>query len=152
MNTSTDTRFDDENIKQAIQQLIIDESDPKEKLRLLMLLQLNSSLVANVVAVRNLTTEFKEHRTEFDSHVKAEEKLMNTGRGSIWSVIALIGFIQAVSGYVFTQHMSRFDQMSAIAVEAHDDNVAQTERIKNLDEKFNRVVDKLDKVITSSGK
>lgn len=147
--TSIDTRFDDENIKQAVQQLIIDEQDPKEKLRLLMLLQLNSSLVSNVIAVRNLTGEFKEHRLEFEGHVKAEEKLVNTGRGALWAVIGLIGFVQAISGYVFTQQMSRFEQISEIAVKAHDDNVAQTVQIKGLDEKFIRIIDKLDKVIIS---
>jgi hypothetical protein len=148
--STKDVRFDDENIKQAIQQLIVDEEDPKEKLRLLMLLQLNTSLLANVVAVRNLTVEFKEHRLEFETHVKAEEKLINTGRGAIWAVIALIGFVQATSGYIFTQHMDKFDQVSRIAVQSHDDNVLQGERIKTMDEKFNRLIDQLTK--SNSGK
>lgn len=143
--TSIDTRFDDENIKQAVQQLIIDEQDPKEKLRLLMLLQLNSSLVSNVVAVRNLTGEFKEHRLEFEGHVKAEEKMINTGRGAIWAVIALIGFVQAISGYVFTSHMDRFDRVAAISVETHEDIEIHKERLKNLDDKFSRLIDQLSK-------
>ena len=143
--TTLDTRFDDEHIKEAIQQLIIEEEDPKEKLRLLMLLQLNSSLVSNVIAVRNLTGEFKEHRLEFEAHLRSEEKIINTGRGALWAVVALIGFIQLTTGYIFNQHMNRFDTVYSTVTTDHTENIIQSDKIKVLDEKFNRVLDKLDK-------
>jgi hypothetical protein len=143
---SDEGRFDDESIKEEVHQMIIEESDPKEKVRLLMLMQLNTTLVSNVIAVRNLTTEFKEHRLEFDSHIKEEERIINTGRGAIWAVIALIGFIQMVTGYLFTQHMDRFDKIYAMATVDHNKNEIQDLAIKNMEDKFTRVLDKLDRI------
>lgn len=128
-------RFDDENIKREVQQLIISEPDPKEKVRLLMLLQLNTSLVSNVVAVRNLTKEFKEHRMEFEAHLAAEEKLVNTGRGAIWAALILVGAIQFGSSYILNNLVTKLEAAHVVATEAAVTNRLQDEKIRSLEER-----------------
>jgi hypothetical protein len=130
----------DEDMKHDIEKMIIEEADPKEKVRLLVLMQLNSSLVDNVVAVRTLTAEFKSHRIEFEDHVHKEEKLMAAGRGAMWGVLILMGCIQALSGYIFTQHMKAFDRVEQVAQEANS-------LAKLQDQRFNDLLNKIEKAI-----
>lgn len=93
-------RKSDMDAKAEIQRLIQDESDPRERARLLILLQLNNTLVDHVCATRELTTEFREHREEFVEHVHKEERRQSWGQGALWSAIALLAVIEGLIMYI----------------------------------------------------
>lgn len=95
----------DQEIRDKLQSLIEQESDPKERARLLIMLQISDILIDNVRAVRGLSDELHTHRTEFSAHMTKELELINQGKG-MWRAFALsIGVIQAVIGYTFYQHL-----------------------------------------------
>jgi hypothetical protein len=108
-------RHNDEDVKSLIQRLIEDEPDARERIRLLILLQLNSTLVDNVVAVRELTKEYKGHREEFEQHVEKDRLMVAYGRGALWAAVILVGVIQVMVGFVLKQHMEEFKHVATIS-------------------------------------
>ena len=100
------SRQSDEDMQKKIEELIEDESDPRERARLLILLAISRTLVDNVVAVREVTDEFRSHREEFDRHLAAEQAMLNQGRGAMRLAMAAIFLIQSVFGYVFIEHVT----------------------------------------------
>ncbi len=107
----------DEDIQRKIEELIEAESDPRERARLLILLAISRTLVDNVVAVREVTEEFRSHRLEFETHREEQLKLINQGRGA-WKVIGVaVLIIQGVLGYVLAEHMSIVNRIQGEVME-----------------------------------
>lgn len=80
----------DKEIRDRLQELIEAEPDARERSRLLIMMQISTTLVDNVRAVRGLTEEMHTHRSDFAEHVKKELELYNQGKG-MWRVIT--GFL-----------------------------------------------------------
>lgn len=79
-----------------IEQMIIDEPDTKQRAFLVVLNSINQSLQANTTLTQSVSTKLEEHLTNFEEHAKAEEALMNKGRGA-WKVAAwVIGIAQCI--------------------------------------------------------
>lgn len=129
----TDRRID-EDVRDQINKLILEEQDPRERARLLILLQLNNSLVDNVVAVRELTNEFRGHKVEFEQHVAATMKFVSYGRGAMWGVISMLALMQAVGGYIFSTHMEEF--------RAVRDGEAKTSEVVKVHQEHHRMEEK----------
>ena len=118
MTTPAEARMADFKFEERIEHLISEEEDPKEKIRLLLMMRLNTTLVDNVVAVRKLTESFSEHRTEFEDHVRKDLKAMYFRRGAVWASIGLLGIIQSLCLYLVFQHID-FDRQVHKVVEEH---------------------------------
>lgn len=110
-----EARRTDVNSHAEIEALIREEPDPRERARLLVLLQLNAVLVDNVTATRGLADQFKAHRAEFEAHARVEEGLLNKGRGAMWVAIILSGVIQALVIFQATQALDAIREIGALA-------------------------------------
>lgn len=142
------TRLSDEDAHKRIEDMLRDENDPKERMRLLLLLRLNDVLTDNVVATRELTQEFKNHRGEFnvhqdkfDQHVADERVLIAKGRVALWVAVGFVGLVQAMGGYIINKHLGELSM--AIAVSA--DNRAYIEGHKKEHAALERRLDALER-------
>lgn len=120
--TSKEQRVTDDDAHKKIEQLLENEADPHERVRLIVLMRLNDVLVDNVVATRALTTEFREHRAEFnshqqrfDTHVINERVMIAKGRGAMWAAVALLGVIQVLGGYIVNGHLQELRTAVSLA-------------------------------------
>lgn len=103
-------------MQQKIEALIQDESDPRERARLLILYQIATVLIDNVSAVRETTDEFRNHRVEYEGHVKREEAYINQGRG-MWRVVgAIVVVAQGTLGYLYYEHVDAMRELQTIVV------------------------------------
>lgn len=107
-------RMLDKEIRDRLQELIEAEPDARERSRLLIMLQISTTLVDNVRAVRGLTEEMHTHRADFAQHIKKELELYNQGKG-MWRVIT--GFL-AVAQIVMTGMFFTYQSDMKSVVEA----------------------------------
>jgi hypothetical protein len=93
---STDGLNDD------IEEMIISESDPKQRAFLIVLNSINKSLIANTDTIRDVSNKLETHLQHFEEHTRAEEALMNRGRGAWWIASWVIGVVQVVGLGIWT--------------------------------------------------
>ena len=72
-----------------INQLIADESDPKQRAFLIVLHNINLSLEANTKTVRDIGDRLEEHITKFTDHANNEQIMVAQGKGA-WRVMAWV--------------------------------------------------------------
>ena len=72
-----------------INQLIADESDPKQRAFLIVLHNINLSLEANTKTVRDIGDRLEEHITKFTDHANNEQIMVTQGKGA-WRVMAWV--------------------------------------------------------------
>lgn len=78
-----------------ISEMIKQENDPKIRLQLMVLYNINLSLIANTETVNDIDTQLKTHLEEYSKRTATEEALINRGKGA-WKVLAWVGgFAQA---------------------------------------------------------
>ena len=79
-----------------IDQMIMQEDDPKQRAFLIVLNNINKSLIANTDTIRDVSEKLDAHLTSYEQHVEKEDALFNRGRGA-WRVVAwVIGVVQVV--------------------------------------------------------
>ena len=79
-----------------INQLIADESDPKQRAFLIVLHNINLSLEANTKTVKDIGDRLEEHITKFTDHANNEQIMVAQGKGA-WRVMAwVLGVAQLV--------------------------------------------------------
>jgi len=79
-----------------IDQMIMQEDDPKQRAFLIVLNNINKSLIANTDTIRDVSEKLDAHLTSYEQHVEKEDALLNRGRGA-WRVVAwVIGVVQVV--------------------------------------------------------
>jgi hypothetical protein len=89
-----------------IEQMIIEEPDPKQRAFLVVLNSINQSLQANTVLTQTVSSKLEKHLTNFEEHAREEEALMNKGRGA-WKVAAwVIGIAQVIGVAVWVDARS----------------------------------------------
>lgn len=87
-----------------IEEMISNEPDQRQRAQLMVLYNINLSLMANTRTIQDVKLDFDEHRTAYEERTAREAALMNRGIGA-WKVIAwVLGLAQAVllagAGYV----------------------------------------------------
>lgn len=80
-----------------IEQMIADEDDHKQRAFLIVLNSINNSLIANTHTIREVSTKLETHLTNFETHTKEEDALLNKGRGA-WKVVAWVVTVAQVIG------------------------------------------------------
>ncbi len=76
--------------------MILEENDPKQRAFLIVLNAINNSLVANTDTIREVSSKLETHLTNFDEHTRAEDALLNKGRGAWHIVVWVIGVAQVI--------------------------------------------------------
>ncbi len=72
-----------------IEHLIAEEQDPKQRVYLIVLNNLNNSLVANTETIRSVSAKLDTHLTNFETYTKDKDEMLNKGRG-MWKVAAWV--------------------------------------------------------------
>lgn len=108
-------------MQEKIKDMIEQEPDPRERMRLLILLQISSILVDNVAAVQGLSDRLDVHDIKFDTHVDEESKLINQGRG-MWRVMVFALLLaQGAIGYLYVDTINVLKQMqTSISTNSRD--------------------------------
>ncbi len=124
-------------IQEQIEKLIAQASDPKDRVFLMIMNKMASSLDVNTELTRTLSEELKTHTTKFDLHEKKEEKIYNRGWGVAWAGVALIGAIQVLGTFILLKHFAETEQMreelnQAITdIATHKEHHRQEERFRD---------------------
>lgn len=90
-----------EAIEEKIIALIEKTEDTKDKAFLLILMKLNDSITNNTVNTNKVAIKLKEMSTTFETHIKADEALLNRGKGWRDVLVWVVGVAQAISIYMF---------------------------------------------------
>lgn len=99
-------RRHDDGGKTEIDDLIKLENDPKTRAILLVLQNINVSLMANTQAVNDTDTQLKAHMTEVKKQAEINNALINKGKG-MWNVISiLLAMVQAGLVYFMTMYLA----------------------------------------------
>lgn len=85
-----------------IDQLIMQEDDPKQRAFLIVLNSINNSLIANTETIKDVSEKLDTHLTSYEKHVEQEDALLNKGRGA-WKVMAwVISGVQVIGLGIWT--------------------------------------------------
>ena len=115
-------RRHDDGGKTEIDDLIKNENDPKTRAILLVLQNINVSLMANTQAVNDTDTQLKRHMVEVAKRTEENNALLNKGRG-MWNVISIcLAVVQAGLVYFMGMYLSDIKNL-------HADDVAMDKRL-----------------------
>ena len=99
-------RRHDDGGKIEIDDLIKQENDPKTRAILLVLQNINISLMANTQAVNDTDTQLKAHMSAVAQRTEENNALLNKGRG-MWNVISVcLAIVQAGLIYFMGMYLS----------------------------------------------
>lgn len=77
-----------------ISSLIEDADDPKDRAFLIVLQQINQSLIANTSTINDVASQLNAHLVNYETHAKKSEALVNRGKGA-WLIASwVIGILQ----------------------------------------------------------
>ena len=94
-------RRHDDGGRIEIDDLIKQENDPKTRAILLVLQNINISLMANTQAVNDTDTQLKAHMSAVAKSTEENNALLNKGRG-MWNVISVcLAIVQAGLIYLY---------------------------------------------------
>lgn len=86
-----------------IEDMISAENDPEKRATLMVLNNINQSLLKNTIAVEDISGRlndhveaFKEHRGEFREHAESEAALVNQFKGSYRIGVWVLGVVQTL--------------------------------------------------------
>lgn len=83
--------------------MIMEEDDPKQRAFLIVLNNINKSLVANTETIRDVSDKLESHLENFEKHTQEEDAMRNKGIG-MWKVAAwVIGIAQVVGLGIWQQ-------------------------------------------------
>ena len=99
-------RRHDDGGKTEIDELIKAENDPKTRAILLVLQNINVSLMANTEAVNDTDRQLKQHMTAVAKNAEENNALLNKGRG-MWNVISLVlAAVQVALVYFMSMYLA----------------------------------------------
>ena len=106
-------RRHDDGGKIEIDDLIKQENDPKTRAILLVLQNINISLMANTQAVNDTDTQLKAHMSAVAKSTEENNALLNKGRG-MWNVISVcLAIVQAGLIYFMGMYLSDIKSLHA---------------------------------------
>lgn len=95
----------------VIDQMIAEEPNEQNRMFLLILNNINKSLIANTDTIREVSDKLDKHLTRFETHVAAEDRLLNQGRGA-WRVAAwVIGAVQAIGLAIWIDSRAEIEEI-----------------------------------------
>lgn len=116
-----------------IDQMILAEDDAKQRAFLIVLNSINKSLIANTETIREVSEKLETHLTHFEEHTRAEEAVMNKGRG-MWRVAAwVIGIAQVVGLYIWQHAREDLAQINLALQKEHVEIVQINARVTNVE-------------------
>ena len=99
-------RRHDDGGKTEIDELIKQENDPKTRAILLVLQNINVSLMANTEAVNDTDKQLKAHMVEVAKRTDESNAMLNKGRG-MWNIISIcLAVVQAGLVYFMSMYLS----------------------------------------------
>ena len=105
-------RYDDGG-KTEIDELIKMENDPKTRAILLVLQNINVSLMANTQAVNDTDTQLKAHMVEVKIQSERNNALINKGKG-MWNIISIcLAVVQAGLVYFMSMYLADIKSLHA---------------------------------------
>ena len=106
-------RRHDDGGKTEIDELIKSENDPKTRAILLVLQNINISLMANTEAVNDTDRQLKQHMTAVAKNAEENNALLNKGRG-MWNVISLVlAAVQVALVYSMSMYLADIKSLHA---------------------------------------
>jgi hypothetical protein len=106
-------RRHDDGGKTEIDELIKQENDPKTRAILLVLQNINVSLIANTEAVNDTDRQLKQHMTAVAKNAEENNALLNKGRG-MWNVISLVlAAVQMALVYFMSMYLTDIKSLHA---------------------------------------
>jgi len=106
-------RRHDDGGKTEIDELIKMENDPKTRAILLVLQNINVSLMANTQAVNDTDTQLKAHMVEVAKRTDESNAMLNKGRG-MWNIISIcLAVVQAGLVYFMSMYLSDIKSLHA---------------------------------------
>jgi hypothetical protein len=106
-------RRHDDGGKTEIDELIKMENDPKTRAILLVLQNINVSLMANTEAVNDTDRQLKQHMVEVAKRTDESNALLNKGRG-MWNIISLVlAAVQVALVYFMSMYLSDIKSLHA---------------------------------------
>ena len=106
-------RRHDDGGKTEIDELIKAENDPKTRAILLVLQNINVSLMANTEAVNDTDRQLKQHMVEVAKRTDESNALLNKGRG-MWNIISLVlAAVQVALVYFMSMYLSDIKSLHA---------------------------------------
>ena len=119
-----------------IEDLIAKENDPDKRLYLLVLNNINNSLMENTHSVKLLNGKLDNHLVQFAEHARNEEALMNKGRG-IWIVLAFVlGIAQVLAGYTWVQIRADLESIHAAIIAGQITDAKVTMQIEAIEHRI----------------
>lgn len=116
-----------------IDKMILEEEDKKQRAFLIVLNSINKSLIANTETIREVSEKLETHLTHFEEHTRAEEAVMNKGRG-MWRVAAwVIGIAQVVGLYIWQHAREDLAQINLALQKEHVEIVQINARVTNVE-------------------
>ena len=107
------SRRHDDGGKTEIDELIKQENDPKTRAILLVLQNINVSLMANTEAVNDTDRQLKQHMVEVAKRTDESNALLNKGRG-MWNIISLVlAAVQVALVYFMSMYLSDIKSLHA---------------------------------------
>jgi hypothetical protein len=121
-------RRHDDGGKTEIDDLIKNENDPKTRAILLVLQNINVSLIANTEAVNDTDRQLKQHMVEVAKRTEENNALLNKGRG-MWNIISLVlAAVQVALVYFMSMYLSDIKSL-------HQEDVGLEKRIIILEQR-----------------
>jgi len=109
-----------------IDQLIMQEDDPKQRAFLIVLNSINNSLIANTETIKDVSEKLDAHLTSYENHVEQEEALLNRGRGA-WKVMAwVISGVQVIGLGIWAMAREEIKEIH-VMLQAEQKQLAQLE-------------------------
>ena len=113
MDTDTPKRRKVDLYGMDLDHLIAQEDDPKQRVFLILLNNLNTSLIDNTKTTSIIGSKLDAHLTNFESYTKDKDQLLNQGRGA-WKVAAwVLGIAQIAAGAVWMDMRTELADMHA---------------------------------------
>lgn len=109
-----------------IDQLIMQEDDPKQRTFLIVLNSINNSLIANTETIKDVSEKLDAHLTSYENHVEQEDALLNRGRGA-WKVMAwVISGVQVIGLGIWAMAREEIKEIH-VMLQAEQKQLAQLE-------------------------
>lgn len=109
--------------QQEIEQLIAAEDNPKDRLLLVIMNRINLSMAANTRSIENVATKLDAHLIRYTRHAKAEEALLNRGRGAWYVVLGVLGIAHLLVALLWTEYRATIADLRAEVRKQHDEAV-----------------------------
>ena len=109
-----------------IDQMIMQEDDPKQRAFLIVLNSINNSLIANTETIKEVSEKLDAHLTSYEKHVEQEDALLNRGRGA-WKVMAwVISGVQVIGLGIWAMAREEIKEIH-VMMQAEQKQLAQLE-------------------------